>query len=850
MEPGPNDFRPEAPRAPIAAQPVAATTGTSKAGSSQSASSTAALGPLKVDPTLLGLPPLAAVPAPPQIVNAVSDPLADAEAAAPALPPRRRRGEDGAALAANTVPLPYTERDPGPALSLRRSRNTAPPPKNDDPHPTFLTARRIYGVSDHEAVLEGDAEMRRTNTTINADKLVYWQMEDEMEATGNVVYTQEGTTVTGPSMYMKMGDTTGVFDQAAYSIRQEKKVPVWGVVGNMNAMGTTVTTGRGQSEQMEFLGENHIRLANATYTTCSPGNNDWYTKAESLDLNYDTEVGESKKATLYFKDVPIFYMPEASFALNNRRKSGFLAPTFGTNSLNGLTLITPYYWNIAPNMDLTVAPKLMTKRGLQIGGELRYLNYDYTGYVRGEYVPTDKIRNLDNRYAVNILHQQNFGNGFAGLLNLNKVSDDYFYTDLSSRLGVSAQTLMPRQGLLTYTSTWWNASANINRYQTLQPDIHNLTTPPYDVVPQLTLNARRPDYFGTDLAFKGQFTSFSHPTKVIGDRTVAYPQISLPLIYSSFYVTPKVGMHVTQYSLSKQDPGVPGSQSRNVPILSLDTGLTMERETTLLGTQFTQTLEPRLYYVYIPNKDQSKIPVFDTNIADFNFAQIFSENRYVGQDRIGDANQLTAAATTRFLNPNTGGEYFRALLGQRYYFDDQQVILPNEKARQRKNTNWLAAISGQILPKTHVDSALEYNPYDGRTDRFTLTGRYQPEASKVLNAGYRYTRDILGNLDVSGQWPLGRGWYGIGRYNYSLKEKRVVENIAGLEYNGGCWVFRGVIQRYALTAQTSSTAFFVQLELNDFSRIGSNPLDLLRRTIPGYGRLNQPAADPVFGGIE
>lgn len=805
-----------------------------------------ALGPLKVDPTLLGLAPLPAPAAPPQIVNAVSDPQAEAEAMAPALPPRRRRGEE----TENAAPLPYAERDPGPALALRRSRNMTPLPKNDDARPTFLTARRLYGVADREAVLEGDAEMRRSDTVLTSDRLVYWQNEDEVEATGNVVYEQEGTKVSGPSLLMRLSDSTGVFDQAAYSIRQERKVPVWGVRENSQAMGTTLTTGRGQSEKMEFLGENHIRLANATYTTCAPGNNDWYAKADSLDLNYDSEEGEGKNGTLYFKDVPIFYMPSMSFALNNRRKSGFLAPTFGTNSLSGATLTTPYYWNIAPNMDATIAPRVMTKRGLQLGGELRYLNYDYSGYARGEYVPTDNVRNLDNRYAVNIWHNHNFGNGFTGLLNLNKVSDDYFYTDLSSRIGVSAQTLLPRQGILTYGSTWWSASANINRYQTLQPDIDNRIEAPYDLIPQISINARRPDYFGTDVAFMGQFSSFSHRTKVEGDRTIVYPQVSLPLTFPAFYVTPKIGMHVTSYSLSHQAATVPDRISRSLPIFSVDSGLTFERDTTLLGTAFTQTLEPRLYYVYVPNKDQSNIPIFDTGIADFNFGQIFSENRYVGQDRIGDANQLTAAVTTRFIGPNTGREYFRALVGQRYYFDDQMVTVPGEKPRQHKNTNWLAAASGQIMPKTYLDGAVEYNPFDARTDRLTVAGRYQPELGKVLNAGYRYTRDVLGNLDVSGQWPLGRGWYGVGRYNYSLKEKRVVENIAGLEYNGGCWVVRGVIQRYALTANTSSTAFFVQLELNDFSRIGSNPLTLLRRTIPGYGRINQPMADPVFGGEE
>lgn len=791
-----------------------------------------ALGAFRVDPTLLGLPPLASTPAP------------SPRAEAPPIQPSRI-----------SDPQPRAELQTGPqdlepALALRRSRTLAPVPKNDDPHPSFLTARRIYGVADREAVLEGDAELRRGDTLLTSDHLVYWQNDDEVEATGNVVYRQEGTVVSGPRLKMKLAEQTGVFDQASYAIRQEKMAPVWGVVGNYNAMASKVTDSHGQSERLEFLGENHLKLANATYTTCKPGNNGWYARAESLDLDYEREEGQGQAATLYFKDVPVFYMPKLSFSLNNRRKSGFLAPTFGTNSISGAMLTTPYYWNIAPNMDATIAPRLMTKRGLQIGGELRYLDYSYNGYLRGEYLPTDNVRNMDNRYSVNFWHQQDLGNGFSGLLNLNKVSDYNFFTDLSSRLGVSAQTLVPRQGVLRYGSTWWNAAASISRYQTLQPDASNPITPPYDIAPQLTLNARRPDYFGTDLAFLGQYSAFSHPTQVQGSRIVAYPQVSVPMMFPAFYVTPKVGMHVTQYNLDQQVAGKPTSISRGLPILSLDAGLTLERETSLLGRNFTQTLEPRLYYVYVPYKDQSQNPVFDTGIADFNFGQIFSENRYVGQDRIGDANQLTAALTSRFVNPESGREYFRAMVGQRYYFDDQKVTLPGEQIRQRKNTNWLGAFSGQVYARTFLDGAVEYNPEDGRTDRLAINGRYQPELRKVLNAGYRYIRDTLGNVDVSGQWPLGGGWYGVGRYNYSLKEKRVVENIAGLEYSGDCWVVRGVVQQYALTASTSSTAFFVQLELSDFSSIGSNPLDMLRRTIPGYGRLNQPMANPVFGGEE
>ncbi|MDE2584939.1 MAG: LPS-assembly protein LptD, partial [Betaproteobacteria bacterium] len=648
-------------------------------------------------------------------------------------------------------PSLYGTYDSGPGLTLRQATGLTPLPKNSDLRPTFLAAQRMYGVNDREAVMEGDAELRKSGTVLTADKLVYWQADDEVEATGHVVYTQEGTKVTGPRLFMRLGEQTGVFDQAAYSVRQERKVPVWGVMGNAQAMGTHVSEGRGTADRLDFLGENHLRLANATYTTCSPGNNDWYMKVDNLELNYERDEGEGDRGILYFKDVPIFYMPTASFPLNNQRKSGFLAPTFGSNSISGLDLTTPYYWNIAPNMDATIAPRILSKRGLQVGGELQYLNYGYQGYARGEYLPGDNLRHID-RYAFNLSHTQNFGNGFSGQLNLNKVSDDNYYTDLASRIGIASQAILLRQGALSYSSMWWNATANVQRYQMIQPDPNNLVAQPYALAPQLTLNARRPDYYGADVSLLGQYSYFDHPTQVIGQRTVLFPQVAFPLIYPSFYVTPKIGLHLTQYSLSRQAEGVPDSISRNVPIFSLDSGVTFEREMSMFGRNFTQTLEPRLYYVYIPYRDQSILNQgnvnFDSGLADFNFAQIFSPNRYVGQDRIGDANQLTAAVSTRFINPQTGAEYFRAMAGQRYYFADQRVTLPGEIARVHNNTNWLGAVSGQVLPKTYLDAAVEYNPWDQRTDRLSVVGRYQPEAGRVFNAGYRFIRDVLDQIDV------------------------------------------------------------------------------------------------------
>jgi len=305
-----------------------------------------------------------------------------------------------------------------------------------------------------------------------------------------------------------------------------------------------------------------------------------------------------------------------------------------------------------------------------------------------------------------------------------------------------------------------------------------------------------------------------------------------------------LGAHFTNYELERNAPGAANSIRRALPIASIDGGLTFERDTSLFGQKFRQTLEPRLYYLYVPVRDQSRIPLFDTGLADFNYAQIFSENVFNGSDRIADANQLTMAATTRIVSSSNGQELLKATVGQRYYFKSQQVALNDvTPARIEKTSDFLAALSGRIAQYWTLDSALQYNVQHNFIDRLGLGARFQPEIAKVLNLGYRFTRGSLNQVDVSAQWPLGGGWSGVGRYNYSLRSGRLIESLGGFEYNAGCWIGRVVLQRFAAATGNFTSAFFVQLELNGFSRIGSNPLETLKRDIPGYSLQSQTRSE-------
>lgn len=846
------------PAAPIAAPvPAASAAAPAPAMARAASNSASAMAPLRVDPALLGPAPVAA--ARPAVPARNAEPAIATGSSLAAAPKLAAPYETLPPLVAASGPRDEEEApsDLTPALSLRSSQKMTPlPSKSDTPRPVFLSAQRMAGTTDREAVAEGAAELRKIGTVVDADRMTYWPVDDELEAVGNVRLAQGDDLVSGPKMRLKLEDQVGYFEQPNYFIRRESVVTPEPGRGMQSTTGFSssaplrkTTEGRGEAERIDFEGVNQIRLKDATYTTCKPGNDDWYAKAGDLKLDYDREVADGSDATVYFKGVPILYSPWMSFSLNNNRKSGLLSPTFGSTSNSGIELTLPYYWNIAPNMDATIAPRALSKRGLQLGSEFRYLGETYGGEARAEILQNDKVANRD-RYGFSLQHAQNLGYGFAGVINYNKVSDDTYFTDLSSRITNTSQTQLLQQGLLTYGGGgWWSATANVQTYQTLQPDPKNPVAEPYRLKPQLTVNARQPDLYRTDSSFLGQFTSFTNPTlsKPEARRTVLYPQVALPYETPGWYVTPKIGVHATYYSLNRQAVGTPDSLNRTLPVFSLDSGMTFERPSNWFGRDYTQTLEPRLFYLNIPYRDQSNIPLFDSGLADFNFAQIFSENQFVGQDRINDANQLTAALTSRLIDPASGSEIMRAMIGQRYYYRNQQVTLDGLNKRVWDRSDFLAAFSGQVLPKVYADAATQYNAIHGNMERMSLGGRYVPEPGKVLNVAYRFNRDLIKQVDVSAQWPIYGGWHFVGRSNYSIKDKAPIENIVGLEYNGGCWVVRVVGQRLATTTGTASSALFVQLELNDFSQIGSNPLDLLKRSIQGYGRVNQSTADPVFG---
>jgi LPS-assembly protein len=617
-----------------------------------------------------------------------------------------------------------------------------------------------------------------------------------------------------------------------------------------------VNFARGDATKMVFTGPEKEKLYNARYTTCEAGVDDWFLKASELELDHHTETGTAHHASVEFKGVPILYTPWIDFPFNQQRKSGLLAPSFGTTTKSGFEFAAPYYWNIAPDMDATITPRYMSKRGMQLGGEFRYLNPNYFGEDNLEYLPNDSQAERD-RYYAKIEHTHFFGNGWGGNLHIERVSDDQYFSDMSTNITSTSRVNLPQRGQLTYNDSIWSFVGLAEQYQTLDD-----LSFPYQRVPQLSLKGEKEwDYLSAN--FYGQWTKFdrsdhapasqtmaSDPrasllTGVTGSRTVLYPSISMPLVRSYGYITPKFGVHYTNYKLDNPEftlskNGVTTnseflSDSRTLPIFSLDSGMYFDRDFRVVKNRYTQTLEPRLFYVYIPHDDQSRLPVFDTGEADLSLSTLFSENQFTGNDRVNDANQLTMAVTSRLIDYRTGIQRLAATIGQRFYFSDRKVGLPGADQITNNSSDIVGAITARLRNHWNVDAGWQYNTDLERSIKTNLGARYNPEPGKVLNLSYRYTRERLEQIDISSEWPLSPQWYGLARWNYSLREDRPIEGLAGVEYDAGCWQARAVMQRVSVaTDEDPNYAIFFQLELGGLASIGTSPLSLLKRSIPGY----------------
>lgn len=714
----------------------------------------------------------------------------------------------------------------------------------DDPNaPTVIEAERVTGRPDRQVTLERNAEVTRAKTRMTADTACYNIVDDVVKAEGNVKMWRFGDRYQGDALQLQLDSGQGWFLHPAYHLAEN------------NA--------QGKAARIDFINTDEAVVTDGTYSTCEGPNPDWYLKSSTMRLDQGRDFGTAGKTIIYFKDVPILGTPAMSFSLSGARRSGWLPPSVGFGSKGSGEVMLPYYFNIAPNRDLTLFPRMIFRRGLLMGATGRYMGETglgaYAGQTTAELMLHDRVTNTD-RWLVKSLHSQALGPGWSYGWNLNGASDNEYPADFSQSVANSAERQLLREIRSDYSRQYWSLSARVQNYQVLQDPAAatnpGLTVPrPYDRLPQINFHTGRYDIAGFDWSLDAEATRFWHPDLIRGNRAVAQGQVSYPIVRPSYFITPKLMFNAAKYDLDNNSnvTTTVGTQTRTldsagstltraIPTFSLDSGMVFERDTSLFGRAVTQTLEPRLFYVRTPYKDQSAFPNFDSAEAGFSFAQMFTENRFVGNDRIADADQATVAITSRYLEAS-GAERLRLAVGQRFYFGNQRVQLDPNAVLNQSHSDALLAASGRVSETWAFDSAVQYNATAHSVFSANYGMQWQPGEKKVINAEYRYVRESFKNVDVSSQWPLSTRWYGVGRVSYSVLDKKVVESLIGLEYKADCWVFRMGAQRFVTAALTTSTPIFFQLELNGLSRLGlGNPLESFNKSIPGYSRLS-----PVSG---
>lgn len=718
--------------------------------------------------------------------------------------------------------------------------------------PTFVEGDRIQGRPDLETTVEGNAVLRRGDTVIRARRLEYRQPEDLARAEGDVRINKAGNVFEGPLLELHVDAFQGFFNEPRYRFLRNDAY--------------------GQADRIDFLDENRAVVRNATYTTCQaqPGPSwmpAWILRASSISMDQEEETGYAQGAVLSFHGVPILPVPAMSFPLGDKRKSGLLPPTIGIDNKSGLELTLPYYWNIAPNRDATFYPTLMTRRGLDMGAEFRYLEPGYNGQIRGNYLPQDRLRDRD-RWGFAAQHYQPGlvlpGLGSAALaLNLNRVSDDDYWRDFSRSTASLTQRLLANDATLNWG--WHDIAfgARVLRWQTLQ-DPTAIIVPPYDRAPQFTARQTRSNLAGgLETYVEGDYTRFrSDPLLTLqpnAQRSFLLAQVSRPWQAPGWFFVPKAQVHTRRYDFDAPIASGQVTDDVTVPTFSLDSGLVLERPARYFGRRFVQTLEPRAFYVYTPFRQQNHLPNYDSGINDFNFATIYTENEYGGHDRIADNNLLTLGATTRLLDPDTGAEAAKFALAQRFRFKDQLVVLPGQAPVSERLSDVLFGASVSLVPQWGTDMTLQFNPKTRDSIRSTVGVRYSPRPFHTVSVAYRLQRGLSEQLDVGWQWPIdelwkkpsaepaagcsGR-WYSVGRMNYSLKDRKLVEGILGLEYDAGCYIGRIVMERLQTGTGDANKRILFQLEFIGFSRLGSNALQSLKQNIPRYQYLREQVVPP------
>lgn len=765
----------------------------------------------------------------------------------------RQRGKTGRASRSSGRPRSFYSQVEEVIPGINDAKQAAMPQSADpDALPVYVSGDLMEGYVDSTMRVEGRGQVIRDQTVLQGEVITYNRQTEVVTAQTDVHINNRGNVFNGSYVEFHLPTHLGYYDDVDYQIGS--------------------TGAHGQASRVDAVGQNMYALSEATYTLCAPdedGKYAWIMTAEMIDLDYDADEGVAHNAVLRFMDTPILATPWMSFPLSNKRRSGLLVPSFSISDDNGFSYYQPYYWNIAPNYDATFTSMVMSKRGVGLGAEFRYLEPNWMGSLEGTFLPNDRLRHED-RWSYKLEHRQLLADRLDYLgraafsLDLNRVSDHNFWQDFPKASGSLMSRLLNNEGTVTtHNDEGVSTLIRVQRWQTLQdPDAY--IVPPFDRT-QMRMNVNRGDEFGFDLSAMGDVTNFESDdrthSRVNGTRSLIELSASYPLISAGAFFIPRVKLISRYYDFENgivypqglKNPSDDPDRTMNsylatIPTFSIDSGLVFERQTNLFGRDYAQTLEPRAMYVYTPYRDQSMLPLYDTGDYDYNLATIYLDNPYSGYDRIADVNMMTVGVGTRWLEPQSGRQMLGLNVAQRIRFSDQRVTISGEPITSRYS-DVLFSASTEMVPNWRFDALMQYDTDENRSQRSLLMARWKPGPYRVMNFGYRMWRGYSEQVDFSWQWPLGSPWFGdrlpqansnggrwysVGRVNYSLRDKKLVDGILGLEYQGCCWIARVAFESVSTGRTEATTRVMFQLELLGLSRVGINPLQRLQDNIDHY----------------
>ena len=645
--------------------------------------------------------------------------------------------------------------------------------------------------------------------------LLYRTPGREIVADGDLVYESSDLRIRGREGHFELASHLGRIAQGEYAFRHQP--------------------GRGSARLARMTSRHVTVLDDSNYTTCPPGNEDWLLRFSSLTLDREDGLGKARHARLYFKGVPILYTPYITFPIDDRRRTGFLTPNYRLSSEGGGELTLPFYLNLAANYDLTLRPRNLTRRGFMLGSEFRYLLPRGSGRIDLEYLPNDRIFHNDR----GLVEWQHFGQINPRLqlrVDYRQISDDHYLEELGNSLSSASLTHLPQQVQLLYSTPSWLIDTRIQSFQTIDASIPK-SARPYQTLPAIQIKSHLPLRENhLNLALAGSYTNFQRTDRVSGRRLDLRPEIMLPLRSAAFQLDTRLALRHSRYWLNDLAP-VERRPSRSLPQLSLDGRVYLERALDWRGQAFTQTLEPHLFYLYTPYRNQDDLPVFDAGRTDLSFSQLFRDNRFNGIDRVGDANQLTLALSSRLLERNTAREWGRIDIGQIVYFDDRRVTLPGQPVETASTSAITADAFVRIPGHMTLSSDARWEPRINKFDKGTVSLQYAPGRRRIVNLSYRYRLETLAQTDLSFIWPLDRFWHVLGRWNRSLRHDQDLETLFGFEYDSCCWKLQFLRRRYVNDSSGSvNKTWFVQLSLKGLTRLGNRIEEVLEHGILGYRR--------------